>query len=83
MEDTDTMRSHWFAGDGMLHSLCLSKGELFYSNRFTKTEKFNLEMQTGEKVAQIQDWTEVGVLLVPIKKMLIKLKYISERLKSF
>lgn len=50
MEDSDTNRSHWFAGDGMLHAICISKGELFYCNRWTKTDKFKLELRTGKKV---------------------------------
>jgi len=71
------MRSHWFAGDGMLHALCLSKGELFYSNRYTKTEKFKEAIKSGSKLGVLQDMTEVGVILVPIRMMLRRLKYIS------
>ena len=25
-DDSDTMRSHWFAGDGMLHAVCINHG---------------------------------------------------------
>lgn len=46
LDDADTRRSHWFAGDGMLHALYISKGDIYYCNRFTKTNKYQLEKNT-------------------------------------
>lgn len=78
-EDSDTMRSHWFAGDGMLHAICLSNSELFYCNRFSRTGKYNLESKIGKlALHNFQDLAEIGVLLAPIHDVLVNLGYYPE-----
>lgn len=48
LPDSDTKRSHWFAGDGMVHAITLGpgkdgKGSINYCNRYSKTNKFLVE----------------------------------------
>ncbi|KAH9699345.1 putative carotenoid cleavage dioxygenase 4 [Citrus sinensis] len=38
---------HFFEGDGMLHSVQLSKGRAIYTNRHVKTYKYKLERDAG------------------------------------
>ncbi|XP_058103739.1 probable carotenoid cleavage dioxygenase 4, chloroplastic [Magnolia sinica] len=41
---------HLFDGDGMLHSLRISKGRATFCSRYVKTYKFNLENQAGSPI---------------------------------
>jgi carotenoid cleavage dioxygenase-like enzyme len=34
---------HWFDGDGMIHSIRIRNGRLFYSNRYVQTQKYKVE----------------------------------------
>lgn len=82
-DDSDTKRSHWFAGDSMIHAVCLSKGQLYYCNRYTKTDKYVQEKKTGRKLGrQLQDMTEIGVLLAPIQEACEYLGYHTQVLKK-
>lgn len=68
--DTDTNRSHWFAGDGMLHAITLDNGKLHHCNRYTQTNKLLLEKAKGKKVVtNLQDLTEEGTWLAVIDMM--------------
>ena len=66
----------------MLHAMCLKDGELYYCNRFTKTDKYKLHEKLGYKKAidNFQDMAEVGVLLVPFRDMLMHLGYLQNPL---
>ncbi|KAI3468522.1 hypothetical protein Pfo_025185 [Paulownia fortunei] len=41
---------HLFDGDGMLHSISISKGKATFCSRFVKTYKYNLEREIGSPV---------------------------------
>ena len=41
-------KTHWFEGDGMLHSFTLHEGKADYRNRWVLTERFNAERQAGK-----------------------------------
>jgi carotenoid cleavage dioxygenase len=41
---------HWFAGDGMLHSFILRNGQVGYTNRFVRTQKWELENVAGKSL---------------------------------
>ncbi|MGB3512356.1 MAG: carotenoid oxygenase family protein [Microcoleaceae cyanobacterium] len=41
---------HWFDGDGMLHGVRISDGKASYSNRYVRTNKFQIEKQQGKAV---------------------------------
>ncbi|MGB3514110.1 MAG: carotenoid oxygenase family protein, partial [Microcoleaceae cyanobacterium] len=41
---------HWFDGDGMLHGVRISDGKASYSNRYVRTNKFQIEKQEGKAV---------------------------------
>ncbi|KAL9416654.1 hypothetical protein AB3S75_039781 [Citrus x aurantiifolia] len=41
---------HFFEGDGMLHSMQLSKGRAIYSSRYVKTYKYKLERDAGGQI---------------------------------
>jgi carotenoid cleavage dioxygenase len=38
---------HWFSGDGMVHAFHIDKGRVSYSNRWTRTPKWQLEHAAG------------------------------------
>jgi carotenoid cleavage dioxygenase len=41
---------HWFDGDGMIHSIRIKDGELYYSNRYLRTERFKIEESRKKSV---------------------------------
>ncbi|MCT7950119.1 carotenoid oxygenase family protein [Ancylothrix sp. C2] len=41
-------RYHWFDGDGMLHGLRITNGEVSYCNRYVKTQGFLTENEAGK-----------------------------------
>ena len=49
-KDTDTNRSHWFAGDGMIHAVTFKNGEMHYCNKYTQTNKLIAEKAAGKKL---------------------------------
>jgi carotenoid cleavage dioxygenase len=49
---------HWFDGDGMLHGVRISKGKATYRNRYTRTQKWQMEHQAGKAI-----WT--GLMEAP------------------
>ena len=50
LPDTDTNRSHWFAGDSMIHAVTLKDGKMQYCNRYTQTNKLVFEKEKGKKI---------------------------------
>lgn len=75
-EDTELMRSHWFAGDGMLHGFMLQDGKLFYCNRYTQTKKYIKEKKAGKHlIPNLSDMTESGVFLLVIYGLKRKIGY--------
>lgn len=78
----DTGRTHWFAGDGMLHALCLSNGQLYYCNRFSRTEKYKHEDIIGKcYFPYLMHFAEIGVLTAPITGVLQKIGYLKNPFK--
>lgn len=70
IDDAETLRSHWFSGDGMLHAFCIDDGQLYYCNRYIQTDKYKLEKKTGRReTANLQDFTEIGVMLAPLEQL--------------
>ncbi|AFY50266.1 lignostilbene-alpha,beta-dioxygenase-like enzyme [Nostoc sp. PCC 7524] len=49
---------HWFDGDGMLHGVRISNGKATYRNRYTRTQKWQMEHQAGKAI-----WT--GLMEAP------------------
>ena len=43
-------RYHPFEGDGMIHAVGFRDGEVFYRNRFVRTDAFNAEQEAGESL---------------------------------
>ncbi len=43
-------KSHWFAGDGMVHAFHIENGRARYRNRWVRTPKWKLENDAGESL---------------------------------
>jgi carotenoid cleavage dioxygenase-like enzyme len=43
-------RYHWFDGDGMIHGVSFSNGTVKYTNRFVRTEKYEIEKEARKPV---------------------------------
>ena len=43
-------RYHPFEGDGMIHAVGFRDGQVFYRNRFVRTDAFNAEQEAGESL---------------------------------
>lgn len=41
-------RYHWFDGDGMLHGVRITNGEVYYCNSYIKTQGFKAENEAGK-----------------------------------
>lgn len=61
----------------MLHAIGLKNGQLFYCNRYTKTNKYLTEKEAGKKIyASFGDLTEIGILLAPLSELMTTVGYL-------
>ena len=66
----ETQSYNWVQGDGMIHGFSIQDGQLKYCNRYTQTDRYNLEKEVGGQArVQLAELKGKGVFLILTQKL--------------
>lgn len=74
----DDPTDHLFDGDGMIHAFNFKDGQLYYCNRWTKTNKYKHDVTTGvRRMVSLGSARGFACLMFPLCALMVEVGYVS------